>query len=654
MALLLSHAALLAQPRAEGGTDRIDEVMRVLGSVRNYGQVAISPDGAHVAWIENSSRSSGAGTTILIADLNAPEKAHRITAASVGSAYEDEVAWSPDSKQIAFLSDAAKPGEQQLYVADLTTEKARKLTDLHGYLTTPLWSPDGRNLALLFTENLPRSAGPLQPMTPPAGVMDEHIYEQRIEVVELDSAKIRAVSPADMYVYEYDWMPDGSGFAGSAAHGDGDNNWWTAQLCWFGLNGQTRSIYQPKLQIANPRISSDGKNVALIEGLMSDQGVTGGDVIVVPIAGGDARDLTPNLRASATWLAWSNPNQVLFTDYVGGESGVSAVDLAGKITAMWTGSEMISAGAFELSLSLARDGRQSAVIRSSAVHPPEVWAGAVGTWKQITNANRATKPLWGEPRSLQWKSDNWTVQGWLLPPHTLDAGKKYPLIVYVHGGPASACNAGWSSMLTTALFAANGYYVLCPNPRGSYGQGESFTQANVKDFGGGDLRDIMAGVDEVIREFPVDPNRLGIGGWSYGGYMTMWAETQTHRFRAAVAGAGLADWLSYYGENDIDQWMIPYFGASVYDDPAIYAKSDPIEFVKNVNTPTLILVGDRDGECPLPQSLEWWHALRTLHVPVEFVVYPGEGHAIQQPEHGRDILVRSLHWYDKWLKSSSQ
>jgi dipeptidyl aminopeptidase/acylaminoacyl peptidase len=301
-----------------------------------------------------------------------------------------------------------------------------------------------------------------------------------------------------------------------------------------------------------------------------------------------------------------------------------------------------------VSLSLAGAGRESALVRSSAQQPPEVWAGEIGAWKQLTHVNRIS-PLWGEQRSVRWASDGFHLQGWLLLPRNYDDRKKYPLIVHIHGGPAAACSADWPN-LTLAPMAAAGYAVFCPNPRGSYGQGEDFTRANVKDFGGGDFRDIMAGVDQVLREYSaIDGDRLGLWGWSYGGYMTMWAETQTRRFRAAVAGAGLSDWLSYYGENDIDQWMIPYFGAPVYDDPAVYARSAPIQYVKNVKTPTLILVGDRDGECPAPQSFEWWHALRTFNVPVEFVVYPGEGHQIQQSAHRRDLVLRSVRWFDRWL-----
>ena len=229
--------------------------------------------------------------------------------------------------------------------------------------------------------------------------------------------------------------------------------------------------------------------------------------------------------------------------------------------------------------------------------------------------------------------------------------RRYPLLVEVHGGPGAMARPSWpNSLFDFTLFSHYGYFVLRPNPRGSFGQGETFTRGNVKDFGYGDLRDILAGVDYVVKHFPVDNDRVGIGGWSYGGYMTMWAVTQTHRFRAGVSGAGIANWQSYYGENDIDQWMIPFFGASVYDDPAVYSKSSPINFIKNVKTPTLILVGDRDGECPTPQSFEFWHALETLGVENQFVVYSNEGHMIYDPAHRHDIMQRTLEWYDRHLK----
>ena len=190
--------------------------------------------------------------------------------------------------------------------------------------------------------------------------------------------------------------------------------------------------------------------------------------------------------------------------------------------------------------------------------------------------------------------------------------------------------------------------MFLPNPRGSFGQGEAFTAGNVKDFGGGDLRDILAGVDEVVRTRPIDPKRLYLYGWSYGGFMTMWAVTQTNRFAAAAAGAGIANWQSYYGQNRIGGWMLPYFGASVYDDPEIYAKSAPITFIKNVRTPTLVLSGERDAEVPAPQGYEFWRALKTLGIPTRFVVYPDEGHGFFREESKKDRVREVLDWFARW------
>ncbi len=294
------------------------------------------------------------------------------------------------------------------------------------------------------------------------------------------------------------------------------------------------------------------------------------------------------------------------------------------------------------------DTATSAVVRNSFDRPPEVWAGTTGKWQQITHSNDGQHREWGEAKSITWKNGEFDVQGWLILPQPYDPAKHYPMVVSVHGGPASGVKASWPRPgLPLQLLSGQGYFVFEPNPRGSYGGGEAFTRANVKDFGHGDLDDLLAGVDTVVKNYPVDNDRVGIGGWSYGGFMTMWTVTQTNRFRAAFAGAGIANWQSYYGQNGIDQWMIPYFGASVYDDPAVYAKSSPINFIKNVKTPTLVMVGDRDAECPPAQSYEFWHALKTFGVKTEFVLYPGEGHGFHDPQHIRDRWDRVVKWFNE-------
>ena len=624
--------------------------------VRTFKQTAISPDATHVAWVEGLLDQSGDPTpnsAIYVLDLKSPNAAAKRIRAAKTDAREESIAWSPDGRRLAFLSDAEAPGQRQVFVTNLTDAAPRRLTKGTGAVSGTSWSPDGRSVAVLFTENAPRDAGPLAAMTPETGLVDQKVYEQRLAVIDVASGTVRQVSPADMYVHEYDWSPDGQRFVVTAAPGAGDANWYVSRLYTLAVDGGAwKEIYKPPLQMAVPRWSPDGKAVAFIGGLMSDEGVTGGDIFLVPATGGEARNVTPAIQASPSWLAWTDVNTIVFAETIDGDVGIGRVDVgSAQITQLWRAPETLSAGAFA-SISLSRDGSTIAAAEHSASKPPEVCAGPIGACRQVTHVNQGVTPSWGEMKSLHWTSDGARVQGWMAYPSNYDPQRRYPLIVVPHGGPASVAFSAWPTRhFTPEVLSARGYFVLAPNPRGSYGSGEAFTQANIKDFGYGDFRDILAGVDEAVKTLPIDSDRIGITGWSYGGYMTMWAVTQTNRFRAAVAGAGIVNFQSYYGQNDIDAWLLPYFGATVYDDPAVYARSSPITFITHVKTPTLVLVGERDGECPPPQSREFWHALKTLGVETALVIYPGEGHAILGRDHRNDIMERLATWFDDHLKA---
>jgi dipeptidyl aminopeptidase/acylaminoacyl peptidase len=655
-----SVEARLKAKEKPGAAAPLDAVMQTLFATHQFEQAAISPDGKKVAWVETLVGKDGAPngkSSIFIAALNDKTLPKRITASAASPAThaEGNVAWSPDSQRIAFLSDDAKSGQLQLYLASANGGQATKLTSVKGFLNTPSFSPDGKTIAVLFTENATRASGPLVAETPETGEIKDSFFEQRLALVDVATHKLRQITPADTYIYEYEWSPDGQRFAVTAALGNGDNNWWIAELYTVdAANGLMISIHKPAFQIANPVWSPDGKQIAFIHGLMSDEGLTGGDISVISATGGEAKNVTPDMKASASWIGWTPEGKILFGKYISGDSGVSILDPAsGEISPVWRGAERIytGSGTTGATLSLGKDGKTSAIIRSSLGEPPEIWAGAVGYWKQVTERNKSIKSAWGESKSIEWTSDGHDVQGWLTYPRNFDPSKKYPLVVRVHGGPSWAVLSEWPTPRDYAVaLAGAGYFVLQPNARGSFGQGEDFTRANVRDFGYGDFKDILAGVDAALKAAPIDENRLGLTGWSYGGYITMWGVTQTNRFKAAVAGAGLANWQSYYGENLIDQWMIPFFGKSVYDDPDVYARSSPITFIKNATTPTLILVGDSDGEVPAPQSYEFWHALKTLGVETQLVVYEHEGHMFSIPAHQRDIITRALAWFDAHLK----
>lgn len=637
---------------------KLDAAVHAMFGVRAFGQAEISPNGKSVAWVESITGPGGApspNSAIYVAELNAQENARRITASGERRDREEhDIAWSPDSKRLAFLSDAATPGQLQLFVTETAgSGAAKQLTHLKGFLAGPAWSPDGKSIALLFTENAPRAAGPLQAETPDEGEVKADTYEERLAIVDPATAKVRQISPADMYVYEFDWSPDSKQLAVTAAHGNGDDNWYVAGL--FAIDAATGAmrdvVAKPGMQIAVPKWSPDGNSIAFIGGLMSDEPIPGGDVYVAPASGGDAKDWTPGMKMTANSLTWaSDSGAITFAGVAGGQTVIARADADGEVAQTWTGEEFLSTNPFVPDVSFARDGKTSAVVRQSFTEPPEVWAGETGKWKQVTHRNAGLHPAWGKSVSLQWTTDAGTAQGWLTYPEDFDPAKRYPLIVRVHGGPSWAVIPQWPTRWAFHMaLPSQGYFVLQPNARGSYGQGERFTRANVKDFGYGDFRDIMGGVDAAIQAAPINPERMGITGWSYGGYMSMWGVTQTNRFKAAVAGAGLSDWLSYYGENKIDQWMIPFFGASVYDDPMIYSRSAPMTFIKSVKTPTLVLVGDSDGECPPPQSYEFWHALVTLGVPTKLVIYPHEGHEFADPKHSRDVIERAAAWFNEYL-----
>ena len=649
VALLLATAAsarAAQSPRPPHGAE-----------VRRFADVTISPTGDYLAWVGPRGDSAGPAATagVVIIELRSSRKARRVLAvpgADPGSAHD--LIWSADGKALAFMATTQDGRDPVLYLAQPSAGTARAVARIPGAASGPRFSPTGGELAFLYSTPAEQANGPLDAAPRDTGAIGVRLDRQHLALINLSGGRLRQITPPDLFVYEFDWAPDGQRLVLSAAQGSGNNNWWVARLYAVSVSGDLREIARPATQIAQPRWSPDGSTIAYVGGLMSDRGATGGDVWVVPATGGEPRNLTEGAKTSAASLEWAaSPGSLLVAAWAGGGSALAELDShTGDTRPLWSADEWMTTGAgtWVPSFSATRDGRTVAVVRESLESPPEVWAGPVGDWTQLTHANSGIAPSVGKAVSLTWKSDSFDVQGWLLHPADEVAGRTYPMIVDVHGGPASTSGPVWQSPGSLqAAFSRAGYFVLLPNPRGSFGQGEGFTRANVKDFGYGDLRDILAGVDAVVRRFPVDSQRVGITGWSYGGFMSMWAVTQTGRFRAAVAGAGLSNWQSYTGENGISEWMVPYFGATVYDDPGVYAKSSPINFITHARTPTLVVVGERDVECPAPQSYEFWRGLQRAGVPTELVVYPDEGHGFQNPVHQQDVSKRTLQWFNRYL-----
>ncbi|MGC2242409.1 MAG: S9 family peptidase [Candidatus Aquilonibacter sp.] len=635
----LSAALILwCTPFAQAAPSMRD-VLRTTDSLTDYAAVAISPDGTRVAWQQTLHHANTVWAESLITHRRAP-----LSVPGAAKADAMSPAWSPDGSRLAFLADARTKGRPSLYVADANGSNVRLLAALGGLPQRLTWSPDGKHLAFLYIAQPHRLAGALAAGARDVGVIGTVTDEQQIATVDAATGAVALVTPSADYVYEYAWSPDSSRFACTYARGNGDNNWWIAKLATAPASGGAlHDLLAPKFQINDPQWSPDGSKIALVGGIMSDFGPVGGDVYVVDARTGSSRDVTPDAAFNVADLHWTQSNRIVLVAHVLGALHLLTLDPGNGSTAtLLAGQESLR------SLSIAKTGSQIALVRTSFATPAEVWAGAPQSLQQVTHANAGVPKLYGKAVSLTWKSDPYTVQGWLVYPLQFDPAKKYPMIALIHGGPSSEWTPSYDYRFVAAL-TARGYFVYEPNPRGSYGQGEAFTAANVKDFGYGDWRDDLAGLDAAIAQAPIDPNRLGLFGWSYGGYMAMWAETQTTRFKAIVGGAGIVNWQSYYGQNKIDQWMIPFFGASVYDDPAVYAKSSPITFIKNSHTPILILQGERDEEVPAPQAFEFYHAMQTLGVPSQLVVYADEGHGPRMPKNQIDILERTAGWFDKYL-----
>src|SRR5205085_176818 len=398
--------------------------------------------------------------------------------------------------------------QRQVWSVNADGSNPRRLTHLKGYAARPRWSHGGKRIAFLYVEDA-GGGGPLMAAPPTTGLIDTAIHNQRVAILDLATGKLRQVSPPNLHIYDYDWSPDDKKFVATAAPGPGDNNWWIAQIYAIDIaEGEATSIYKPSLQVAVPRWSPDGKSIAFIEGLMSDEGFHGGDLFTVSAIGRDVVNRTQGRKSSVSSLFWQAPDRILFTEYVGGGSAISELTLANNsVRTIWKGAEGIHAFGNFPNFALSKDGKTAAVVRSSYETPPDVWAGPIRNWRQLTANNSALTTIWGKTENLEWTNDGLSIQGWILPPVKVESGRKYPMVVLIHGGPSSITTPEWPagfgmSRAIIGALSSRGYYVLLPNPRGSYGQGEDFTRANVKDFGGGDLRDMLAGVDVAISKYP--------------------------------------------------------------------------------------------------------------------------------------------------------
>jgi dipeptidyl aminopeptidase/acylaminoacyl peptidase len=607
--------------------------------LRSVQDPQFSPDGTRVAFVVSDPLTGEKRTSHIWLYDKQTDKSRQLTFSDKS---EKSPRWSPDSKQLAFLSNRGE--QQQIYLLRMEGGEAAVLTKGKANVDAFEWSPDGQSIAYLSANPKTEAEEKKEKDKDDARVVDRDTKYARLRVMELAKREERALTDSTWKVEELQWLPNGQSIVIKATDRPASDRF-TDRI--YLVNAKDRSkqeLQAPRGPFHALRVSLDGLAVSFVGS--RDDGPEPHDLQLISTQGGVAKNLTGASLdraivdyhfAKGGWivLVYADGFHRKFAGYNGqGERKDPTIEIS------------VNAGQF--SVSAAGD---IAFVGENATTMPELWLrDTQAVAKQVSHVNDAWKD-YGlvAPEFFKYKSfDGTEIEAGLLKPAGYDGKTKLPLVVLVHGGPTG----NWANTLEPwgQLLVAAGYAVLYPNVRGSIGYGQKFVEMNRADWGGGDFKDVMAGVDDLIAKGIADPERLGIGGWSYGGFMSEWAITQTTRFKAAVSGAGMADLISEFGTEEgpyYDEW----FWGVPYEKPEGFLNSSPFLYVKNAKTPTLILQGESDPIDPIGQSQELYRGLKRYGVDAELVLYPREPHGFQEAKHRVDVQKRIVAWFQKYLKT---
>jgi dipeptidyl aminopeptidase/acylaminoacyl peptidase len=625
--------------------------------VRTIGSVTPSPDGAMVAWSQSRAvmepEVSETESQIWIAASDGSTR-RQLTQGRKQSTLPQ---WSKDGKWLYFTSN--RFGKNDLFRIPIAGGEAEQLTRVKGAVRAFELSPDNRSVAYTTVEpdeEVEKAVKEKRDMR----VLETRPQNARIWVISAagepgaGERTARVLTPADCHVQEFDWSPDGARIAFTFWASPVVNTWRKSRLAEVNVtSGAVKDLALAGTYSGKPAYSRDGRFIAFAQfsGTVPNPGAA--RITLYDRSGSTLRQLAATANEQASLVGWSQDGRSLIaSDAAGTTAALYEIPLDGPVR------EFYSPGSGTIAqVAMNQSGTAFTFAAEASDRAPEAFLLLAGKKQPVqvsaANADLPAPPL-GRTEVVRWKSkDGKEIEGLLTYPAGYQSGKKVPLILNIHGGPAGGFNQnfiGRAQLYPLAAFAAKGFAILRPNPRGSNGYGTEFRYANLADWGGHDYEDDQAGVDSLIAKGIADPDRLVIMGWSYGGYMTSWTLGQTNRYKAAAVGAGVTDLVSFTGTTDIGDFLPDYLGGEFWEKPDLYLKRSPITYAGNVKTPTLVLHGEADERVPFSQGLEYYTALKRRGVPTEMVAYPRTPHNPTEPKFVLDIMKRHLDWVDRYIR----
>ena len=648
---VLMGASAVTLPAQQPQSPTIDDVI----SLRRVGTPEISPDGKLVAYTvrETNWDQNQYETNIWVADA-ATGVSWRLTNAKKSST---NPAWSPDGSKILFASD--RSDKRQLYLINPRGGEAEQLAPLEEAPGGFAWSPDGRFIAYTASDARSDADKDREKKFGDFLVVDGDFRQSHLYVLDVATRKSRQVTKGTFTVGRFNWSPDGSEIAFDHRINGANANGGTADISVVNVaTGAVRSLVKQDGPDVNPVWSADGKRIAFQSAMMSPSHFyTNSHIAVVPATGGAIEDVSAAFDEDPTIIKWTKEIGILFSAAARTSSGIYFIRPESKRAMGGPEPERIGTG-----FSFSADGMTMAYAASGPTSVPEIYVtrmdAMVGEARKLTDFNAQTSAWAKAPiEVVTWKSkDGATIEGILHKPIGFTAGTKYPLLVVIHGGPTGVSRPipyASAGQYPIDVWVGKGALVLEPNYRGSAGYGEKFRSLNVRNLGVGDAWDVLSGVDNLVKEGLADSTRVGVMGWSQGGYISAFLATHDPaRFKAISVGAGISNWMTYYVNTDITPFTRQYLKGTPWDDPEIYAKTSPMTYIKGARTPTLIQHGATDQRVPLPDAYELYRGLQDMHVPSKLIVYrgfEGIGHGPSRPKSSRAVMQHNLDWFGQYL-----